>query len=97
MTSLKMNPFHEHIARSNLDLSATTSKFQIFKNETSGPVQFRDTYSTGHEKSVKKNLKTVGGYMSLASGESFIRAMRAGLIVKVFDINGDCICFHVTT
>jgi len=35
--------------------------------------------------------------MSLTSGESFIRAMRAGLIVKVFDINGDCICFHVTT
>lgn len=97
ITSFKMNPLHENIPRSNLDLIATTNKFQIFKNETSGPVEFRDINSTGDEKRIKKNHKTGGGYTSLASGESFMRSMPTGLRVMIYDINGDCIGFHVTT
>lgn len=97
ITFFKMSPFQENITWSNINLSSTINKFQIFTNEPSGPVEFRVINSTSDEKRIKKNLKTQGGYMTLASGESFIRSMSAGVVVKVYNIIADCIGFHTTT
>ena len=55
-----MSPFQENITWSNINLSSTINKFQIFTNEPSGPVEFRVINSTSDEKRIKKNLKTQG-------------------------------------
>ena len=100
ITSFKIEPCIKNIPNSKLKSDAKYI-YNIFTNETSGPVEIWVVTPTGDDF-ILKNRNGFSPYsetapISITSGKSSILRLRNGLTLKIIDVNGNCIGYHITT
>jgi hypothetical protein len=99
ITSFKTKPFNKNTPKSNFKIGSK-SYCIVFTNETSGPVGLSALLKTGDDFSIKENSfapYSESKPMTIASGKSYLMHFIEGITMKIIDVNGDCIGYHITT